>query len=43
MSLGFFPLELTTAAKDYLKGRISAKLQPSRSKSKSRETFLSCI
>ena len=38
-----FPLEATTAAKDYLKGGgggISPKFQPSRSKGKSRETFL---
>ena len=40
-----FPLEATTAAKDYLKGGwggggISPKFQPSRSKSKSRKTFL---
>ena len=30
----------TAAAKDYFRGRISAKFQSSRSKSKSRETFL---
>ena len=36
----FFCLGVTTAAKDYLKGEISAKFYPSRSKSKSCETFL---
>ena len=35
-----FSLGATAVAKDYLKGGISAKFQPSRIKSKSCKTFL---